>query len=164
MKNILCLQLIMDKQYIQKRSYCDLKFQLFIALIRNLLLYLPNMFFKIFYLFIQQRQRQRQRERERQRKKQAPCREPDEGLDPGSPRPRPWLKAGAKPLSHAGIPLPNMFLMTIKELDLTRITWPCDLRYPSLTLGTSFLIIKLTTLTMAHKILSETCGKGKLNV
>ena len=41
-------------------------------------------FFKI-YLFIQ-------KERERQREKQAPCREPDMGLDPGSPGPRPGLK------------------------------------------------------------------------
>ena len=48
-------------------------------------------FFKRFYLFIHERQRERERERERerqrhrQREKQAPCREPDVGLDPGSP-------------------------------------------------------------------------------
>ena len=36
--------------------------------------------------------------------KQAPCREPDVGLDPGSPGSGPGLKAGAKPLSHPGCP------------------------------------------------------------
>ena len=39
-----------------------------------------------------------------QREKQAPCREPDVGLDPGTPGSRPGPKAGAKPLSHPGIP------------------------------------------------------------
>ena len=49
-------------------------------------------------------EREREREREKQRQKQALCREPDVGLDPGSPGSRPGPKAGAKPLSHAGIP------------------------------------------------------------
>ena len=40
----------------------------------------------------------------RQREKQAPCREPDAGFDPGSPGSHPGPKAGAKPLSHPGIP------------------------------------------------------------
>ena len=48
-------------------------------------------------LFIHEKQRERERERERQRhrqrEKQAPCREPDVGLDPGSPGPHPGLKA-----------------------------------------------------------------------
>ena len=46
----------------------------------------------------------RERERERQREKQAPCREPDVGLDPETPGSHPGLKAGAKSLSHPGIP------------------------------------------------------------
>ena len=45
-----------------------------------------------------------ERERQKQREKQAPCREPDVGLDPGTPGSRLELKAGAKPLSHPGIP------------------------------------------------------------
>ena len=49
---------------------------------------------------------QRERQRHRRREKQAPCREPNVGLDParflGS---RPEPKADAKPLSHLGIPL-----------------------------------------------------------
>ena len=35
--------------------------------------------------------------------KQAPCREPDMGLDPGFPGSRPGLKAGAQLLSHPGV-------------------------------------------------------------
>ena len=43
-------------------------------------------------------------QRHRQREKQGPCREPDVGLDPQTPESCPELKAGAKPLSHPGIP------------------------------------------------------------
>ena len=46
----------------------------------------------------------RERQRHRQREKQAPCRQPDMGLDPGSQGSHPGPKAGAKPLSHPGIP------------------------------------------------------------
>ena len=49
-------------------------------------------------------QRERERQRHRQREKQAPCREPEAGLDPGTPGSGPGLKAGAKLLSHPGIP------------------------------------------------------------
>ena len=57
-----------------------------------------------FYVFIHDRHRKRKRGRHRQREKQAPCREPDAGLDPGAPGSRPGPKADAKPLSHPGIP------------------------------------------------------------
>ena len=43
------------------------------------------------------------------REKQAPRREPDAGLNPGIPGSRPGPKAGAKPLSHPGIPLALSF-------------------------------------------------------
>ena len=49
-------------------------------------------------------ERKRERGRHRQREKQAPCREPDVGLDPGTPGSHPGPKAGAKLLSHPGIP------------------------------------------------------------
>ena len=49
-------------------------------------------------------ERERQRQRHRQREKQAPRWEPNAGLDPGTPGSRPGPKAGAKPLSHPGIP------------------------------------------------------------
>ena len=51
-----------------------------------------------------ERDRETERQRHRQREKQAPCREPDVGLDPGSPGSGPRPKAGAKLLSHPGIP------------------------------------------------------------
>ena len=41
-------------------------------------------FLRFYFLFIEM-QRERERQRHRQREKQAPCREPDVGLDPGSP-------------------------------------------------------------------------------
>ena len=48
--------------------------------------------------------RDTERQRHRQKEKHAPCREPDVGLDPGSPGSLPEPKAGTKPLSHPGIP------------------------------------------------------------
>ena len=39
------------------------------------------------------RERHRETERHRKREKQAPCRDPDMGLDPGSPESGPELKA-----------------------------------------------------------------------
>ena len=54
-------------------------------------------FFKDFiYLFMRERERERLAERHRQREKQAPCREPDVGLDPGFPGSHPGLKAAQK--------------------------------------------------------------------
>ena len=41
------------------------------------------------------RERERERERHRQREEQAPCRESDMGLDPGTPGSYPGWKAGA---------------------------------------------------------------------
>ena len=40
-----------------------------------------------------ERERERERQRHRQREKQAPCREPDVGLDPVTPGSRPEPKA-----------------------------------------------------------------------
>ena len=39
-----------------------------------------------------ERERERERQRHRQRENQAPCREPDVGLDPGAPGSGPGLK------------------------------------------------------------------------
>ena len=50
------------------------------------------------------RDTERERQRPRQREKQAPCREPDAGLDPETLGSHPWAKAGAEPLSPPGIP------------------------------------------------------------
>ena len=54
-------------------------------------------FLKILFIHERQREREREREREaqrhRQREKQTPCREPDMGLDLGSPESHRRLKA-----------------------------------------------------------------------
>ena len=49
-------------------------------------------------------QKERERQRHRQREKQAPCREPDVGLDPRTLGSQPELKPDAQPLSPAGDP------------------------------------------------------------
>ena len=48
------------------------------------------------------RDTEKERKRHRQREKQAPYREPDEGLNPRTPGSCPEPKADAKPLSHPG--------------------------------------------------------------
>ena len=48
--------------------------------------------------------RERERQRHKQREKQAPCREPDVGLDPRTLGSRPEPKAEAQPWSHPGVP------------------------------------------------------------
>ena len=50
------------------------------------------------------RDTQRERQRHRQREKQAPCKELNVGLDPGTPGSGLGLKADALPLSHPGVP------------------------------------------------------------
>ena len=49
--------------------------------------------FIYIFLFMIVTERERERQRHRQREKQAPCREPDVGLDPRSPGSCPGLKA-----------------------------------------------------------------------
>ena len=53
---------------------------------------------------------EREGQRLRQREKQAPCREPDAGLDPGTLRSCPGPMANAQPLSHPGVPRSPSFL------------------------------------------------------
>ena len=64
-----------------------------------------------------ERERERERQRHRQRKKQGPCHEPDAGLHPGTPGSRSGPKAGAKPLSHPGIP---KYIFHVEE---TTVRW-----------------------------------------
>ena len=49
-------------------------------MITNIYIYIFN-----FYLSMIVTERERERQRHRQREKQAPCRDPDVGLDPGFP-------------------------------------------------------------------------------
>ena len=61
-------------------------------------------FLKILFIHEVHTQRERGAETQAELEKQAPCREPDVGLDPGTPGSGPGPKAGAKPLSHLGCP------------------------------------------------------------
>ena len=93
----------------------------------------PSLFIYLFFLkiysFIYLFMIEREREAEtRQREKQAPCREPDAVLDPGTPGLRPGPKAGAKPLSHPGIPSPSLFkcnFISCRKLFLTPTMFTC---------------------------------------
>ena len=71
-------------------------------------------FFLYFFKFIYDSHTKREREAETQAEGETGSmhREPDVGLDPGSPGLRPGPKAGAKPLRHPGIP-PKCFLAPI---------------------------------------------------
>ena len=63
-------------------------------------------------------------QRHRQREKQAPYREPDGGLDPGSPGSHPEPKADAQPLSHPGVPIFFFFLEVFGDFKLTEVGSP----------------------------------------
>ena len=54
------------------------------------------------------RETHRKRQRQRQKEKQAPGGDPDAGLDPRTSGSRPELKADAQPLSHPGVPQPQL--------------------------------------------------------
>ena len=56
-------------------------------------------------------ERKRERQRHRQREMEAPCRDPNVGLDLGSPGSHTGPKAGTNPLSHPGFPV-NLNLKT----------------------------------------------------
>ena len=75
-------------------------------------MHLVYIFLKI--LFIHERQREICRDTGRGRSR-LQSREPDMELDPdpGTPGSRPGLKAGAKPLSHPGIPTFGIFYTNI---------------------------------------------------
>ena len=49
--------------------------------------------------------RERKRQRHRQREKQAPCREPDVGLDPGTPGSHPRLQAAPNRCATGAAPV-----------------------------------------------------------
>ena len=62
------------------------------------------------------RDREIESQRHRQREKQAPCREPDVGLDLRTPGSCPEPKADAQPLSHSGILRINSLMEEKKHL------------------------------------------------
>ena len=65
---------------------------------------------------------ERERQRHRRREKQAPCWEPDTGLNSGTPGSRPGPEAGSKLLSHPGIPRWSDSYVTFLFLNLKSLT------------------------------------------
>ena len=83
------------------------------------------------------RDTERYRQRHRQREKQAPCRESNMGLDPGSPGSHPGPKTGAKPLSHPGCPV-HPFQDSLPHLSfccMALLVLPFALHIPTLGLA-----------------------------
>ena len=66
------------------------------------------LFLKKYFIYLLERERERERERAAETQAEGEAgsmhREPDMGLNPGSPGPHPGPKAGAKLLRHPGIP------------------------------------------------------------
>ena len=101
------------------KEYCRLCWTYFL---------IQRLFFKDFiYLFM--RDTQRGRQRHRQREKQTPCRKPDVGFDPRTPRSCPEPKADAQPLSQPGFPLIQKFV-----LPTTFLPSACLFLFPRLSL------------------------------
>ena len=91
--------LISNMRFFQAKNYKQ-KWPLNIKML--ILWFRKFIFFKDFiFLFMRV---YTQREAETQAERDAPCRKPDAGLDPGSPGSFPGLKAALNLLSHPGIP------------------------------------------------------------
>ena len=137
----------------------------------NRCVYLTDFFFKI--LFIHDTHRERERQRCRQRKKQAPCREPDVGLDPGSPGSRPGLKVVLNRWATQGsltVVLIYLSLMTYDVEDLficifsmcitSLLRWP--FRSFALSLSYFIFVLRITFIFRSECFWhnSQGCGLG----
>ena len=68
-----------------------------------------------------ERKREREAQRHRQREKQAPCREPDVGLDPGSPGSHPRLQAALNRCTTGAALSPSILNETLAGYSI----WGC---------------------------------------
>ena len=81
-------------------------------------------FFKILFIYSWQTERERERQRHKQREKQAPCREPDVGLDPRSPGSRPGPKAALNHWATRAAQLLSSFsLLRFEESQALALVW-----------------------------------------
>ena len=87
---------------------------------RVMLLKMSSFYLFLKILFIYSWETHRKRQRHRQREKQAPCGEPDVGLDPRTLGSCPEPKADAQPLSHPGVP--HYYFLT-KNLIMVKYTY-----------------------------------------
>ena len=87
----------------------------------------PSFFFFFFllrfYLFIHERDTERERQRHRQREKQAPPRDPDVGLDSGSPGSCPGLQAALNRLIQGFFIYPPLPPTQISLLRIRALHW-----------------------------------------
>ena len=83
------------------------------------------LFFFLKILFIYSWERQREGQRHRQREKQAPCGEPDVGLDPRTAGTCPEPNADIQPLSHPGVPFVSTFngLLLFRRKKWLLVSW-----------------------------------------
>ena len=87
-------------------------------------------------------------QRHRQREKQAPCREPDVGLDPGTPGSQPEPKADTQPLNHPGIPFSDISVTTSKPSgsELQNLNWVLDNHLYNLSILSHVLFVNMSHL------------------
>ena len=92
--------------------------------LNNMLCHMNPKIIFLKILFIHERHTERQKHR--QREKQAPCREPNVGLNPRTPGSYPEPKADTRPLNHPGAPNPKIILW---DKCYSSVTWrwkePC---------------------------------------
>ena len=74
------------------------------------------------------RDTEREAETLAEREKQVPCREPNVGIDPGTPGSHPGPKAGAQPLSHPGVPTYILLSFYSWGKQLKKVKWLLDLK------------------------------------
>ena len=124
----------------------------------HLYVFLGRMSIHIFYifsfkkkiLFIYSWETHRERQRHWQREKQAPCREPHVGLDPGPQGSGPEPKADAQPLSHPGVArtgsLDLMNYLHLKASPCLITVIPKELTLPQKIPGTSECLLRIMLL------------------
>ena len=95
-----------SESFLEQHIYQGFRFTRYFALTGvETLTQAPKGFFKKDFIYLFMKDTHRERQGHRQKEKQAPCREPDVGLNPRTPQgSRPEPKADAQPLSHPGVP------------------------------------------------------------
>ena len=113
------------------------------------------------------RERERERQRHRQREKQAALREPDVGLDPGSPESRPGLKAA---LNHPATQAAQfcMFLYSTEKTRHPRMPEthsnqpfsPIILPKPTSSRSNDLYVCRLNGQCLVHRYMPPTNGSS----
>ena len=85
------------------------------------------LFFFLRFIYLFMRDTQKERQRHRQREKEAPCREPDVGSDPGALESCPEPKTDVQSLSQPGVPtciiLDSNMNTLVSFVDMAHVLW-----------------------------------------